>query len=48
MVEIKSTREIALEKIASLGEATQEEQLRWKYIPEGEKLAVKYLDENSY
>jgi len=44
MDEIKSAREIAQEKISSLGEATEEERLRWKYIPEGEKLAVKYLN----
>jgi hypothetical protein len=46
MTEIKSAREIALEKTAALGEATDEERLRWKYMPEGERLAAKYLDEN--
>jgi hypothetical protein len=45
MAEIKSAREIAQEKTAGLGEATEEERLRWKYVPEGEKLAVKYLNE---
>lgn len=40
---IKSAREIALEKIEKLGSATEEERLRWKYLPEGEKLAAKYL-----
>lgn len=46
MGEIKSAREIAREKVAQIGEATPEERLRWKYTPEGEKLAVKYLKEN--
>ncbi|MCJ7769928.1 MAG: hypothetical protein MUO92_05625 [Dehalococcoidales bacterium] len=41
--EIKSAREIALEKIDRLGEVTEEERLRWKYAPEGEMLASKYL-----
>lgn len=43
MSEMKSAREIAMEKIARLGEATQEERLRWKYVPDGEKLAAGYL-----
>ncbi len=42
--EIKSAREIAREKIDDLGEVTEEERLRWKYIPEGEMLANKYLN----
>lgn len=41
--EIRSALEIAMEKVGKLGEATEEERLRWKYTPEGEKLAVKYL-----
>ena len=43
MGEIKSAREIAMEKIGELGEATDEERLEWKYVPEGERLAGKYL-----
>ncbi|MBN1862548.1 MAG: hypothetical protein JW790_02765 [Dehalococcoidales bacterium] len=43
--EIKSAREIAAEKVAGLGEATEEERLGWKYLPEGEKLATEYLKE---
>ena len=43
--EIKSAREIALEKVAKLGQATEEESLRWRYVPEGEVLAAKYLKE---
>jgi hypothetical protein len=45
MDEIKSAREIAAEKVARLGEATEEERLEWKYIPEGEILATRYLTE---
>jgi hypothetical protein len=43
MGDIKSAREIAMEKIEKLGEPTEEERLGWKYLPEGEKLAAKYL-----
>ncbi|MDO8567704.1 MAG: hypothetical protein Q7R57_03200, partial [Dehalococcoidales bacterium] len=46
MSDIKSAREIAAEKIASLGEVTEEERLKWKYTPEGEKLAATCLKEN--
>jgi hypothetical protein len=42
-IDIKSAREIAMEKIEKLGEATEEERLKWKYVPEGGQLAVKYL-----
>ena len=40
---IKSAREIAMEKVEKLGEATEEERLVWKYLPQGEALAAKYL-----
>jgi hypothetical protein len=43
---IKSAREIAMEKVAAMGEVTEEERLRWKYVPEGEKLAAKYMNQN--
>ncbi len=43
MGDIKSAREIAMEKIAALGEPTEAERLEWKYLPEGEKLAARYL-----
>ena len=46
MSDIKSAREIAMEKVEKLGEVTEEERLRWKYVPEGEKLAAKYLKQN--
>lgn len=40
---IKSAREIAMEKVAEMGEVTEEERLSWKYVPEGEKLAARYM-----
>jgi hypothetical protein len=43
MGDIKSAREIAMEKIDKLGEPTEEERMEWKYRPEGEKLAARYL-----
>jgi len=43
MSDIKSAREIAMEKVQKLGEVTDEERLRWKYVPEGERLAAEYL-----
>jgi len=46
MGEIKSAAEIAREKLAGIGEATPEERLTWKYQPEGEKLAARYLKDN--
>ena len=44
--EIKSALEIAMEKVEQLGEVTEEERRKWKYVPEGEKLAVRYLKQN--
>jgi len=46
MDNIKSARELAMEKIEKLGEATDEERLKWKYVPEGERLAVRYLKQD--
>ena len=43
MGEIKSALEIAMEKIEKLGSVSEEERLKWKYIPEGKKLAARYL-----
>ncbi|MFC1992213.1 hypothetical protein ACFLV3_00185 [Chloroflexota bacterium] len=43
MDDIKSAAEIAAEKVESLGKATDEERLEWKYVPEGEKLAASYF-----
>jgi len=41
--EIKSAREIAMEKIAALDEVTADDRRKWKYVPEGEQLALKYI-----
>ena len=46
MSDIKSAREIAMEKVEKLGEATDEERLKWKYAPEGEKLAARYVKQD--
>jgi hypothetical protein len=46
MGEIKSAAEIAREKIERLGGVTEEERLKWKYVPEGEKLAARYIKED--
>jgi N-acetylmuramoyl-L-alanine amidase CwlA len=43
MDDIKSALEIAMEKVNKLDEPTEEERLTWKYVPEGEKLATRYL-----
>jgi len=43
MGDIKSAAEIAREKVEELEKATDEERLKWKYVPEGEKLAARYL-----
>ncbi len=47
MGEIKSALEIALEKAAKLEAPTAEERLGWKYFPEGERLANKFLKEDA-
>ncbi len=46
MGNIKSAAEIAREKLEKLESATDEERLKWKYVPEGEKLAARYLKQN--
>ncbi len=45
-MDIKSAREIAMEKVAQMDSATPEERLSWKYKPEGETLAAKYLKDD--
>ena len=45
MDDIKSAYEIAREKLEKLDKPTDEERLKWKYVPEGERLAAKYLKE---
>ena len=46
MGDMKSAREIAMEKVAKLGEVTEAERLKWKYVPQGEELASRYLKED--
>jgi hypothetical protein len=43
MDEMKSAFERAMERAESLGKASEEDLRRWKYLPEGERLAAKYL-----
>ncbi|MBI4300536.1 MAG: hypothetical protein HY677_05315 [Chloroflexi bacterium] len=43
MSEIKSAFERAMERVEKLGQPTEEERGRWKYGPEGQKLAAGYL-----
>jgi hypothetical protein len=47
MGDIKSAAEIAREKLEKIGAPTEEERLKWKYAPEGEKLAARYLKEDT-
>jgi hypothetical protein len=47
MGEIKSAADIAREKLEKIGEPTEQERLKWKYTPEGEKLAALYLKEDT-
>ncbi len=46
MADIKSALEIALEKAEKLEGATEGERLKWKYTPEGERLAARCLKED--
>ena len=46
MTDIKSAFEIAMEKVERLDKATDEERLKWKYVPKGEELAARYLKQN--
>ncbi|MCL1886038.1 MAG: hypothetical protein FWF98_04725 [Dehalococcoidia bacterium] len=41
--DIKSARDIALEKIAALDSATSDERMKWKFTPKGVQLAIKYF-----
>ena len=47
MGDIKTAAEIAREKLAKIGEPTEQERLKWKFGPEGEKLAALYLKEDT-
>ena len=46
MGDMKSAREIAMEKLAKLGETTEEERLQWKFVPIGNELAARYVKED--
>lgn len=48
MADIKSALELAMEKVAKLGTATEEERLKWKHVPAGEQLATRYLKKEDY
>ncbi|MEE8471084.1 MAG: hypothetical protein V3S51_07125 [Dehalococcoidia bacterium] len=43
MDEMKSAFERAMERADSLGKASEEDRRKWKYRPEGERLAAEYL-----
>lgn len=43
MDEMKSAYERAMERAEGLGKASEEDMTKWKYLPEGAKLAAKYL-----
>ncbi len=46
MTDIKSAWEIAEEKLAKLGEATEEERLGWKFVPKGAAVGARYLKDD--
>ncbi len=46
MGDIKSAYEIAMEKINKIENATPEERVKWKFLPQGEQMATKYLKED--
>ncbi len=46
MADIKSAREIAMEKLEKLEEVTEEERLKWKFVPQGAELAARYFKED--
>jgi len=47
MGDIKTAAEIAREKLEKIGEPTEQERLKWKFAPEGEKLAALYLKDDA-
>ena len=46
MGDIKTAAQIAAEKLAKMDAPTEQERLKWKYGPEAEKLAARYLKED--
>jgi len=45
MGEIRSAKEIAAERLRDIGEITEEDRLRWKFTPMGEKLGQRFITE---
>jgi len=45
MTDMKSAYERAMERVQGLGEASTEEKAKWKYAPQGEALAARYMKE---
>jgi hypothetical protein len=45
MGEIRSAKEIAAERLKDIGEITEEDRLRWKFVPAGEKIGQRYMSE---
>ena len=45
MTDMKSAYERAMERVQQLGEASAEEKAKWKYLPQGETLAARYMKE---
>jgi len=45
MSDMKSAYERAMERVQGLGEASAEEKAKWKYAPQGEALAARYMKE---
>lgn len=43
MAEMRSAFDLAMEKAEKLGEASDEELRKWKYAPDGERLAARHL-----
>jgi hypothetical protein len=48
MGEIKSAFDLAMEKAQKLEKASPEELARWKYYPEGERMAARYLQDECH
>lgn len=47
MTDVKSAFEIAMEKIKDIEPASEEERLKWKFVPKGEQLAGKYMKDDA-
>ncbi len=43
---IKTAAQIAAEKVAKIGAVSEEDRLTWKFVPEGEKIAGRYMKED--